>query len=68
MTTAQLSTEFCGYIEQVHRGETYLGIMASGKASPPGFTDGVKTGIWNQILENLQAIADHRGNLDWEVH
>ncbi|MEH1832415.1 MAG: hypothetical protein V7L29_10135 [Nostoc sp.] len=34
-----------------------------------------KAGIWNQILENLQAMpaagyayADQQGNLDWEVH
>ena len=27
-----------------------------------------KNGIWNQILEALQAIADNQGNLDWEVH
>lgn len=27
-----------------------------------------KTGVWNQILENLKAIADQKGNLDWEVH
>ena len=27
-----------------------------------------KTGIWNQILESLQAIADKEGNLDWKVH
>ena len=27
-----------------------------------------KAGIWNQILEHLQAIADQQGRLDWEVH
>jgi transposase len=27
-----------------------------------------KAGIWNQILEHLQAIADEHGKLDWQVH
>ncbi|KAB8330225.1 transposase [Scytonema tolypothrichoides VB-61278] len=27
-----------------------------------------KAGIWNQILEHLQADADKQGKLDWEVH
>ncbi|MEH2170238.1 MAG: hypothetical protein V7K41_27025 [Nostoc sp.] len=27
-----------------------------------------KAGIWNQILEHLQAMADSQGKLDWEVH
>ena len=27
-----------------------------------------KAGIWNRILENLQADADKQGNLDWEIH
>ena len=27
-----------------------------------------KNGIWNQILEALQMIADNQGNLDWEIH
>ncbi|MEH2412969.1 IS5 family transposase [Nostoc sp.] len=27
-----------------------------------------KAGIWNQILEHLQAITDEQGNLDWQVH
>ncbi|MEH2081822.1 MAG: hypothetical protein V7K89_18110 [Nostoc sp.] len=27
-----------------------------------------KTGVWNQILENLKALADQKGNLDWKVH
>mgnify|MGYP001791915294 CR=1 FL=1 len=27
-----------------------------------------KTGIWSQIRENLQEIADKRGDIDWEVH
>ncbi len=27
-----------------------------------------KAGVWNQILEHLQTIADQQGMLDWEVH
>ncbi len=27
-----------------------------------------KAGIWNQILERLQALADSQGKLDWEIH
>ena len=27
-----------------------------------------KTGVWNQILENLQEKADKQGRLDWEIH
>ena len=27
-----------------------------------------KTGVWNQILENLKAQADKQGNIDWEVY
>ena len=27
-----------------------------------------KTGVWNQILENLKAQADKQGNIDWEIH
>jgi transposase len=27
-----------------------------------------KAGIWKQILERLQAIADSQGKLDWEIH
>jgi len=27
-----------------------------------------KAGIWQQVLENLQADADAQGKLDWQVH
>ena len=27
-----------------------------------------KTGVWNQILSKLQAMADEKGELDWEIH
>lgn len=27
-----------------------------------------EAGVWNKLLEHLQAIADQQGRLDWEVH
>lgn len=27
-----------------------------------------KAGVWSQIWEHLQVIADEQGKLDWEVH
>ena len=38
------------------------------KKSPLSTEKIITVGIWNQILESLQAIADKEGHLDWEVH
>jgi transposase len=68
MTTAWLSMASYGYSELGHRGETCQNAFVLWESVATRFYRWQKAGVWNQILEQLEAMADQQGMLDWEIH
>jgi transposase len=59
---------FCGYIEQVRRGEISQSVMVTIAQLKRRFYRWRIAGLWQNIWESLMQQADLEGNIDWEVN
>jgi len=68
---APWSTAFYGLTVQAHPGGTYRLTTASGgkwETVASQFYRWRQAGVWEQVLETLQAAAHADGDLDWQTH
>ena len=65
---AESSMASCGLSERGHLGETCPNAMGHGETVSGRFYRWRKQGLWQQILQKLQQLADAKGQLDWELH
>ena len=68
MTTVGSSTAFSGSSTAVRPGATCRGTMVGSGTVSSRFYRWRRSGVWQHVLEALQALADAQGRVGWELH